>query len=293
MATNGGNEPWNVASPKANTPPFDICRAPAGGGYWLLTKKGYIYAYGAAAYYGGASATGKTFSAMSRRPQNDGYWLLATDGTVYGYGSAPVYTPNPVSGLQLPMSDITTSASGNGYWLCAQDGGVFAYGDAVFYGSGPGDGGRDSQWTLMKNIGRQPVLRVKNTWDVHWTFTTGTPGLEVSLKRDLSQAPNTFFGEGTDLESCTWRNTKYPNTRADPAPVFAGTELTLGSVHADVRKWEQEMHDRFSAAIIVDGKFTQTDSNTCRVPEIRWPRADRHGKCTDVGLYLCRRIEWR
>lgn len=241
----------------------DFGRTPSGTGYFLLSQKGYIYAWGDASYQGGAEATGKTFVAMSVRTNNS-YWLLANDGTVYGYGAAPTFSPNPVTPLNLPASDIVGTSSGSGYLIVAQDGGVFAYGDADFYGSVPGGGGNDSQWTLHMDRPRQPIIRVKDTTTVHWTVACGAYGVDHTLHRDQALAHNVFFGEGIDEDNGRWRNSRYPNYRLDSAPVFNGTTLGVGSTHGDVTKWETEMNARWSTAIAVDGVFSQSDANECR-----------------------------
>lgn len=242
----------------------DLARSHAGAGYLLLSRAGRVYAFGDAVYSGGGEATGKTFVALARR-QAGGYWLLASDGTVYGYGGAStnVFTPNPAP-VSQPAVDIYGTSSGAGYWVAAADGGVFAYGDATFHGSVPGGGGVSTQWTLHLDAPRRPVMRVKDVWTVHWTVRPEQPGVEIRVKRDLKDAPNRFFGEGVDPDGCRWRNTRFPGVRPDPAPVFAGTELVVGSTAADVAKWEREMSERWSAAIEVDGVFSQADSNEAR-----------------------------
>lgn len=242
----------------------DLARSHGGAGYFLLSSAGRVYAWGDAVYAGGAEATGKTFVAMARR-QAGGYWLLASDGTVYGYGAAAgdVYTPNPAP-VSQPAVDIYGTATGDGYWVAAADGGVFAYGDAAFHGSVPGGGGVDTQWTLHLDEPRRPVMRIKDVWTAHWTAQPEAPGIEIKVKRDLKDAPNRFFGEGVDPDGCRWRNTRYPNLRPDPAPVFAGTELVVGSTAGDVAIWEREMSERWSTSIEVDGTFSQADSNECR-----------------------------
>lgn len=257
----------------------DLARSHGGAGYLLLTKVGRVYAWGDAVYSGGGEATGKVFVAMARCAAG-GYWLVASDGTVYGYGAAAahVFAPNPPPGIGAgnAIVDIFGTASGLGYWLAGTDGGVFAYGDAAFYGSVPGGGGIDSQWTLMLD-GRRPVVRVKNVQDVSWTLRPDAPGIDVgNLKRDLKDAPNRFYGEGTDPDGCNWRNTRYPNQRPDPAPVFAGTELKVGSTLPDVAIWEREMHERWASSIPLDGRFSQADANECR-------RFQRQAGCTETG----------
>lgn len=245
--------------------------ANTGAGYLLLSAKGSVYAYGNAVNSGGSSATGKTFAAMALRAQG-GYWLVATDGTVYAHGPAgnvpPLFAPNPPAGISAgganAIVDIFPTASGAGYWLAGKDGGVFAYGDAAFHGSVPGGGGIDTQWTMHLDFPRRPVVRVKNVQDVAWTLRPEAPGVDLKVKRDLKDKINRYFGEGTDPEGCNWRNTRYPNLRPDAAPVFAGTELVVGSTAPDVARWEREMNERWSAAIAIDGRFSQADSNECR-----------------------------
>lgn len=240
----------------------DLARSHGGAGYLLLSREGRVYAFGDAVYSGGGEATGKSFAAIARR-QAGGYWLVATDGTVYGHGGAPVFAPNPAP-VTIAAVDIHGTASGAGYWVAAADGGVFAYGDAPFHGSVPSGGGIDTQWTLALELPNRPVMKVKDVRGVHWTLRPETPGTRVALKRDLKDAPNRFFGEGVDPEGCRWRNTRYPNLRPEAAPVFAGTELVIGSTHPDVARWEREMAERWSAAIEVDGLFSQADSNETR-----------------------------
>ena len=64
----------------------------------------------------------------------------------------------------------------------------------------------EGAWTLMKNNGRIPVLKLRDEETVDWTVTVGQPGVSHSLKSDFSQTPNVIFGEGTDESATTWRN---------------------------------------------------------------------------------------
>ncbi len=73
----------------------------------------------------------------------------------------------------------------------------------------------------------------------------GTPGVQCSLSRDLTQDPSVIYGDGTDDENCHWRNSKYPNLRQDDAPVFPGRVFSaVGTSGADILTWSQEMHDK-------------------------------------------------
>lgn len=59
------------------------------------------------------------------------------------------------------------------------------------------------QWTLMLDIGRQPVLRVREQVFLPLPDTlraiNGAPGVKVSLSQDWSQSANVIYGTGTDL----------------------------------------------------------------------------------------------
>lgn len=262
-ATHHGDQPALVAGDKI----IDISSTGNGattGGYLLFSEKGYAYAYGNATHHGGpqGSFAGEVYVAAVARPQNDGYWFLSSGGNIRNYGpGAGAFTavvPSPKA------ADVAVTATGAGLWVVDESGGVFAKGDATFHGSVLDGGGWDSQWTVMKNENRIPILKVKNTWDVQWTITLGTPGIEHDLSRDLTVAPNTFYGEGTDPDGCLWRNSKYPGPLIEAAPVFNGTPLGVGSTHADVRKFEQQMFDSGWVDFTVDGAFSQRDSNLTR-----------------------------
>jgi hypothetical protein len=66
----------------------------------------------------------------------------------------------------------------------------------------------DGAWTLLKNVGRVPVLKLRDEANVSWTVSAGAPGVEHSLKSDFSQTPNVIYGEGTDESATTWRNSE-------------------------------------------------------------------------------------
>lgn len=64
----------------------------------------------------------------------------------------------------------------------------------------------EGAWTLLKNPGRRPVLKLRDEASVSWTISAGAPGVSHSLKSDYSQTPSVIFGEGTDESATTWRN---------------------------------------------------------------------------------------
>lgn len=76
--------------------------------------------------------------AIKRTLTGGGYWLLSSEGGVYAFGDAVYYGGMAGKPLNKPIVDMAVTKSGLGYWLVGQDGGVFGYGDAQFFGSIPG-----------------------------------------------------------------------------------------------------------------------------------------------------------
>lgn len=243
---------------------IDICMAPGGTGYIVVTHFGYVYAYGSASYFGGVNSSAIRIVAAAMRPQGDGYWLLRDDGYLYGYGAASAAVPNQLVPISVKAADLSVTPSGAGLWVTDEIGGVFALGDATYHGSVPDGGGHVTQWTIGKQPGRQPILKIKNVWDVQWHVACADQGVSHKLTRDTLMSPNVLYGEGIDPEGCIWRNTRYPNYNAEAAPVFGGTTLTIGSTHGDVIKWQRQMRGSGWTDIIEDGVFRHRDSNVAR-----------------------------
>jgi hypothetical protein len=129
------------------------------------------------------------------------------------------------------------------------------------------------QWTVMNLPGRRASLAHKDRTTVHWTLTVGTQGLNVQLARDLSMAPNAYFGEGQCKPSDArlaqfvalgyWRNSKYPNLHPDSAPVWPGTLITVGHSGSDVLAWTRKMHET-GWNISAHSTYTSADAKVCR-----------------------------
>lgn len=66
----------------------------------------------------------------------------------------------------------------------------------------------DGQWTLTKNPGRVPVLRVRSHMpqpdDQTYYVYNGAPGVTVNLSRDFTQSANVIYGSGVDLSGSTF-----------------------------------------------------------------------------------------
>ena len=108
-----------------------------GPGYWLAGSDGGVFAFGRAAFRGGAGGAElqAPISGIAVRPECDGYWLVARDGGVFAYGDAPFHGGVANAPLNKAVVGIATDNSGEGYWLVGSDGGVFAFGAARFHGS--------------------------------------------------------------------------------------------------------------------------------------------------------------
>lgn len=133
----------------------------SGGGYWLYSNDGGIFAYGDAPFLGRPNVRYMALPPqdvwfepwemsapvvdMAIKPTGDGYWALAVaeyavesvPDQVHAYGTAIDFGSPLEQGIQVPseLVGIASTPTGNGYWLVARNGGVYAYGDARFYGS--------------------------------------------------------------------------------------------------------------------------------------------------------------
>ena len=68
---------------------------------------------------------------MAATTDGGGYWLASADGRVFAYGDAGFHGSMGGRRLNGPIVGIAATADGGGYWLVAADGGVFAFGDAA------------------------------------------------------------------------------------------------------------------------------------------------------------------
>ena len=72
---------------------------------------------------------------IASTPDGGGYWIASANGGVFAFGDATFYNSLSGIALAKPIVGIAATPDGNGYWLVASDGGIFAFGDAGFYGS--------------------------------------------------------------------------------------------------------------------------------------------------------------
>lgn len=117
-------------------------------------------------------------------------------------------------------------------------------------------------WTISCEA-NQPSLHLKDRTTVHWTVRAGQPGVELRLERDLVR-PNTIFGEGTDEQSCHWRNSKYPNLALEAPPVWPGFNLTIDTNDLAVAVWKIQMATNGYNGVTSGHIYTAQDAAECR-----------------------------
>jgi copper chaperone CopZ len=91
----------------------------------------------------------------------------------------------------------------------------------------PGDGDAvqpGDAWTINSAMGRQPQLYVRaRSRPPDFSVWVGTPGVQVQMSGDSTQAGNVIYGQGTDLHGVVWNNNQISvdGTRTDYTPLAA------------------------------------------------------------------------
>jgi hypothetical protein len=118
-----------------------IASTPDGGGYWITTSNGGVFAFGDATFYNSLAGVNlaKPIVGIAATPDGHGYWLVASDGGIFAFGNAPFHGSTGGVHLVKPVVAMEPTSDGNGYWMVASDGGIFAFGNASFHGSTGGD----------------------------------------------------------------------------------------------------------------------------------------------------------
>ncbi|MFN7143664.1 MAG: hypothetical protein ACK4YP_07815, partial [Myxococcota bacterium] len=109
-----------------------------GTGWWIASRRGTTYDFGAAAGLAAAGLPGDLVG-IAALPDGTGAWAVDGAGVVDALGAASHLGDLDGTTLNAPVVGIAATPSGNGYWLVAADGGVFCFGDALFYGSMGGE----------------------------------------------------------------------------------------------------------------------------------------------------------
>jgi hypothetical protein len=113
-----------------------IAVTPTGGGYWIFTDRGRVFAFGDAQSFGGMESVALDGPIIDAAPTPSGlgYWFIGSDGGVFSFGDAVFYGSMGGIPLDGPVVGIVPDPDGVGYWLFADDGGVFSF-SADFRGS--------------------------------------------------------------------------------------------------------------------------------------------------------------
>lgn len=65
-----------------------------------------------------------------------------------------------------------------------------------------------NQWTVLKGVGRQPYLTVRDRFrTADFSVYAGTPGIATSLSRDALSTSSIYYGTGTGTDGSKWANT--------------------------------------------------------------------------------------
>jgi hypothetical protein len=111
---------------------------PSGRGYYVGTRAGNVYNFGAPFFGSLANSHVKPAAPLVGTvvpPTRSGYYLPSSAGNVYNYG-APFYGSLATSGSKPPTPVIGLGAyRGTGYYLATSGGNVYNYGKAPFDGS--------------------------------------------------------------------------------------------------------------------------------------------------------------
>lgn len=103
-----------------------IAPTPSGHGYWVAAADGRVTPFGDAVRLGdGTSST----VAMAATPTGQGYWLVDAAGAVEAFGDARYHGDGG-----RPVVAVAATPSGAGYWLCDAFGVVTAHGEAHHHG---------------------------------------------------------------------------------------------------------------------------------------------------------------
>ena len=133
------------SAPKLSAPIVGMVPSADGGGYFMVSSDGGVFAFGDAQFAGSCPGIGGCQgSAVAVIPDasGQGYWIATSNGNVYSFGDAPYFG---APGIQSsPVTSAVRTPDGGGYWILLADGTVYNYGDAQYLGGASGLGGFES-----------------------------------------------------------------------------------------------------------------------------------------------------
>jgi uncharacterized repeat protein (TIGR02543 family) len=139
-----------VGGKHLNAPVVGMVPSSDGGGYFMVTSDGGIFAFGDAVFEGSCPGIGGCVGAaeaVAPDAGGRGYWLITAAGNIYTFGDATYYGA-PGSQSSAVTSMVRTSDA-MGYWVLSANGSVYAYGDAVDWGSPVGSVGATNSATAI------------------------------------------------------------------------------------------------------------------------------------------------
>ena len=138
------------SAPKLSAPIVGMVPSSDGGGYFMVSSDGGVFAFGDAHFAGSCPGIGGCQgSAVSVIPDasGHGYWVTTSTGNVYAFGDAPYYG---APGIQSsPVTSSVRTPDGGGYWILLANGTVYNYGDAEYLGGASGFGGINPANTIF------------------------------------------------------------------------------------------------------------------------------------------------
>jgi hypothetical protein len=148
-----------LTAPALDSPAVSMAATTDGHGYWIVSSKGSVYAYGDAARFGGAASCSCSIVAMAVTSDGKGYWLLSASGGVFAYGDASYSGSLQSIGVSDTTVGIAPTRDGKGYSLVGFTGAVYAFGDAKYQGS-------PNQFTSTFVTGIAPDTQTGGYWTV-------------------------------------------------------------------------------------------------------------------------------
>ena len=164
----GSPPPEPGPAPKLGAPIVGMVPSVDGGGYFMVSSDGGVFAFGDAHFAGSCPGIGGCQgSAVAVMPDasGHGYWIATNTGNVYAFGDAP-YLGAP--GIQSsPVTSAVRTPDGGGYWILLADGTVYNYGDAEYLGGASGLGG-----SIPPPRSTPPLMVVATGWRRHMVPST-------------------------------------------------------------------------------------------------------------------------